>query len=88
MFEYTCSFTAIIGLMIGGLLPVKYFLKKLDSSIPIFVFPSDKRKNFYIIQKSRFDPLKRITQSKNPGLVGFFVRLIQNTDLGVFNHVT
>ena len=44
--------------MIGGLLLVKYFLKKPDSSIPIFAFPSDKRKNFYIIQKSRFDPLK------------------------------
>ena len=58
MFEYTCTYTAIIGLMIGGLLLVKYFLKKPDSLIPIFAFPSDKRKNFYMIQKSRFDPLK------------------------------
>ena len=63
MFEYTCTYTAIIGLMIGGLLLVKYFLKKPDSSIPIFAFPSDKRKNFYIIQKSRFDPLKILTFS-------------------------
>ena len=58
MFEYTCTYTAIIGLVIGGLLLVKYFLKKPDSSTPIFAFPSDKRKNFYIIQTSRFDPLK------------------------------
>ena len=52
MFEY--NYTAMIGLIIGGLILLKYFSNKAISPFPIFAFPSDKRKNFYIIQKGRF----------------------------------
>ena len=55
MFEY--SFTAVIGLILASLILVKYFPNKKFSSIPIFPFPSDKRKNFFIIQKRRFDQM-------------------------------
>ena len=49
------SFTAVIGLIIGGLLLAKYFMKKSISSIPIFSFPPDRRDNFKMIRKDRFD---------------------------------
>ena len=52
MFEY--NYTVMIGLIIGGLILLKYFSNKAISPFPIFAFPSDKRKNFYIIQKGRF----------------------------------
>ena len=51
------SFTAVIGLIVGGLLLAKYFMKKSISSIPIFTFPSDRSENFKMIQKDRLDPL-------------------------------
>ena len=51
------SFTAVIGLIIGGLIIAKYFMKKSISSIPIFTFPSDRSENFKMIQKDRLDPL-------------------------------
>ena len=57
MFEY--NYTAMIGLIIGGLILLKYFSNKAISPFPIFAFPSDKRKNFYIIQKGRFDHFLR-----------------------------
>ena len=49
------NYTAMIGLIISGLILLKYFSNKAISPFPIFAFPSDKRKNFYIIQKGRFD---------------------------------
>ena len=49
------SFTAVIGLIVGGLLLAKYFMKKSISSIPIFSYPPDRRANFCIIRKDRVD---------------------------------
>ena len=51
------SFTAVIGLIVGGLIIAKYLMKKSISSIPIFTFPSDRSENFKMIQKDRLDPL-------------------------------
>ena len=51
------SFTVVIGLIIGGLILAKYFMKKSISSIPIFAFPPDGRENFNTIRKDRLDPL-------------------------------
>ena len=45
------SFTVVIGLIIGGLILAKYFMKKSISSIPIFAFPPDRRENFNMIRK-------------------------------------
>lgn len=65
------SFTAVIGLIIGGLILAKYFMKKSISSIPIFTFPSDRSENFKMIQKDRLDPLftsfAKIEISDRPG---------------------
>ena len=49
------SLTAVIGLIIGGLLLAKYFMKKSISSIPIFSYPPDRRANFCIIRKDGID---------------------------------
>ena len=57
------SFTVVIGLIIGGLILAKYFMKKSTPSIPIFAFPPDRRDNFNIIRKDRLDRLKFRTGS-------------------------
>ena len=65
------SFTVVIGLIIGGLILAKYFMKKSISSIPIFAFPPDRRENFNMIRKDRLDPLftsfAKIEISDRPG---------------------
>ena len=42
---------------------------------PVEIFPNPNRDSDSV-KNSESDDIERITQSKNPGLVGFFVRLI------------
>ena len=44
-----------LGITIGGLVLVKYLSFDKKSEIAIFPYPNNKRENFRIITKARFD---------------------------------
>ena len=45
----------ILGITIGGLVLVKYFSFDKNSELAIFPYPNNKRENFRIITKERFN---------------------------------
>ena len=55
MFE--CSFTALLGVVVAGLVLVRFLGKRNNFSYPIVFFPKDKRQNFHAIKKERFQKL-------------------------------
>ena len=52
MFE--CSFTALLGVVVAGLVLVRFLGKRNSSPFPTVFFPKDKKENFEAIKKERF----------------------------------
>ena len=46
--------TALLGLVIGGLIMTRYFVQRKTSKIPICNYPRDKSENFNSIKKDMF----------------------------------
>ena len=46
------SWTAFLGLIIGGFILTRHFFKR-KTDIPIIYFPKERRENFYFIKKEK-----------------------------------